>query len=84
MLGTVTIVLCDIFLYRPQIPLHPVHMVPPEHRLYGAMFGSLGPVIGLFWFAWTAREDISWASPVVSMVFLYVGPLSRPTFPKGC
>jgi hypothetical protein len=24
--------------------------------------------IGLFWFAWTARSDISWASPVVAAI----------------
>lgn len=67
-LGTITIILCDILLYRPQIPKHPPHMVPPEYRLYPAMIGSIGLPIGLFWFAWTARADISWASPVVAMI----------------
>lgn len=37
-----------------------------EHRLYGAMLGSVGLPIGLFWFAWSARSDVSWASPVVA------------------
>ncbi|KAK0701580.1 major facilitator superfamily domain-containing protein [Lasiosphaeria miniovina] len=68
LLGTLTIIICDILLYRPQVPLHPAHMVPPEYRLYPAMIGSLGPPIGLFWFGWTARPEISWASPVVAMV----------------
>lgn len=67
-MGTITIILCDVFLYRPQIPKHPPHMIPPEYRLYPAMIGSLGMPIALFWFAWTAREDISWASPVVAIV----------------
>lgn len=67
-LGTVTIILCDIFLYRPQIPRHPPHMIPPEYRLYPAMIGSVGMPISLFWFAWTARSDISWASPVLALI----------------
>jgi hypothetical protein len=67
-LGTITIILCDVFLYRRQISRHPPHQVPPEHRLYPAMIGSVGLPLGLFWFAWTARSDISWASPVVAIV----------------
>ena len=67
-LGTITIILCDIFFYRPQIAKHPPHQVPPEWRLIPAMIGSIGLPIGLFWFAWTARRDISWASPAVAMV----------------
>ncbi|KAK0651008.1 major facilitator superfamily domain-containing protein, partial [Cercophora newfieldiana] len=67
-LGTLTIVLCDIFLYRKEIPRHPPHMVPPEYRLYPAMIGSVGLPIGLFWLAWTARADVHWAAPVVAMV----------------
>jgi len=67
-LGTLTIILCDVLLYRRQIPRHPPHMVPPEYRLYPAMVGSLGLPAGLFWLAWTARADVSWASPVVALV----------------
>lgn len=66
-LGTVTIFLCDIFFYRKQILRHPPHQVPPEYRLLPAMIGSIGLPLGLFWFAWTARQDISWASPAVAM-----------------
>ena len=68
LLGTLTIILCDVFLYRKQIPRHPEHMIPPEYRLYPAMIGSVGMPVGLFWMAWTAREDVHWASPVVAMV----------------
>ncbi|KAK3349580.1 major facilitator superfamily transporter [Lasiosphaeria hispida] len=67
-LGTLTIILCDVFLYRRQIPKHPPHMVPPEYRLYPAMLGSLGMPVGLFWMAWTSRSDVSWVSPVVAMI----------------
>lgn len=42
--------------------------IPPEHRLYAAMLGSAGLPIGLFWFAWTSRADVSWISPVLATV----------------
>lgn len=67
-LGLVTILLCDVLLYRKQIPKYPIHRVPPEHRLYPAMIGSIGLPIGLFWFAWSARKDISWAVPAAAMI----------------
>lgn len=56
--------------------------VEPEHRLYAAMIGGVGLPVGLFWFAWTARSDVHWASPVVSTIFFAWGNLcvfvSRP------
>lgn len=70
-LGFLTIILCDIFIYRKQIPkFQPpqYRQVPPEHRLYPAMIGSAGLPIGLFWFAWTAREDISWGVPAAAII----------------
>jgi hypothetical protein len=72
LLGTVTVLICNIFLYLPKVAKHAGSQVPPEHRLYPALIGSVGLPIGLFWFAWTARADISWASPVVAiMVFAW-------------
>lgn len=68
LLGTLTTILCDMLLYRRQVPRHPPHMVPPEYRLYPAMIGSLGLPAGLFWLAWAARADVSWASPAVALV----------------
>ncbi|GFP60151.1 major facilitator superfamily multidrug transporter mdrA [Trichoderma asperellum] len=67
-LGLATIMACEIFFYRKQVPNYPPHKIPPEHRLYPAMMGCFGLPIGLFWFAWTAREDISWASPAVAII----------------
>ena len=32
------------------------------------MIGSFLLPLGLFWFGWTARSDISWASPVVAII----------------
>lgn len=49
--------------------------VEPEHRLYAAMIGCVGIPIGLFWFAWTARPDVHWASPVVSTILFSWGNL---------
>ena len=69
-LGTVTVILCNIFLYLPKVSKHPDGQVPPEYRLYPALIGSVGLPIALFWFAWTTRADISWASPVVLCVFV--------------
>lgn len=66
----VTCWICDRYLYQPQVRKSHAEgrngVVAPEHRLYPAMMGSFGLPISLFWFAWTARKDISWASPVVS------------------
>lgn len=32
------------------------------------MIGSLGLPIGLFWFAWTAKREVHWISPVLAAV----------------
>jgi len=42
--------------------------VPPEERLCASMIGSFGLPAGLFWFAWTARSDVHWISPVLAGV----------------
>ncbi|KAF5631037.1 major facilitator superfamily transporter [Fusarium sp. NRRL 25303] len=74
-LGLITVILCDVFLYRKQAPKYPLHQIPPEHRLYPSMIGSIGLPIGLFWFAWTARSGVSWASPAASMIIFAWGNL---------
>lgn len=70
LLGTITIIVCEVVLYRPKIARLPPGTTYPEWRLYPAMIGSIGPPVGLFWFAWTARADISWASPAISIIVL--------------
>ena len=40
----------------------------PEHRLYSAMLGSWGMVIGLFWFGWCADKGVHWAPTVVGVI----------------
>ncbi|OQU94371.1 hypothetical protein CLAIMM_00732 [Cladophialophora immunda] len=39
-----------------------------EDILWPAIFGSVGIPIGLFWFAWTVRTDVHWASPVCALI----------------
>jgi hypothetical protein len=70
-----TVMLCDIFFYRPKSAKYPPHQAPPELRLYPAMIGSFGLPIGLLWFGWTSRADISWASPAVAIMIFAWGNL---------
>lgn len=55
----------------PKLPRH----VEPEHRLYPAMIGSIGIPLGLFWFGWSARPGVHWASPVIATMFFAWGNL---------
>ncbi|KAH8599452.1 MFS multidrug transporter-like protein [Bisporella sp. PMI_857] len=72
LLAVPTMLVCDRLFYQPQVRRSRKDgnngIVPPEYRLIPAMIGSFGPPVGLFWFAWTARNDILWASPVVSLI----------------
>jgi MFS family permease len=69
-IAVATVIIIDRVIYRSHH--HKSHkegregVVAPEHRLYAAMMGSLGIPIGLFWFAWTARKDVHWISPVLA------------------
>ncbi|SPO07617.1 related to TPO4 - Proposed vacuolar polyamine transporter [Cephalotrichum gorgonifer] len=74
-LGAVTVLICNVVLYLPRARRHPPREVPPEYRLYPAMIGSVGLPVGLFWLAWTARKDISWASPTVAIAIFAWGNL---------
>lgn len=67
-LGLSTIMLIEVFVYRKLIPKFGSNNVPPEHRLYAAMLGSIGLPVGLFWFAWSAKSEISWASPAAAII----------------
>ena len=67
LLGAMTVLLCDIFIYRRKAASYQGRRVPPEHRLYPSLIGSIGLPISLFWFGWTSRADVSWASPVTAI-----------------
>ena len=68
LLSLVAVMACDVLLYRPQVAKHPPNAVPPEYRLFPAMMGGVGLVASLFWFGWTARSSIHWASPAVAIM----------------
>lgn len=42
--------------------------VDPEHRLYSAMIGSWGIMIGLFWFGWCAERGVHWAPTLLGAI----------------
>jgi hypothetical protein len=67
-LGLLTIFACDVLLYRLKAAKYPTGKFLPEHRLYSAMIDSFGLPIGLFWFAWSSKTSVSWASPVIAIV----------------
>lgn len=48
----------------------------PEHRLHSAMVGSVAIPVGLFWFAWTARDSVHWSCPVLATIPFAWGNLS--------
>lgn len=73
--GTVTVVLCDILLYRRQAANLRGQQVPPELRLYPSLIGSVALPVSLFWFGWTSRADISWASPLIAVMLFAWGNL---------
>lgn len=62
--------------YRKSLAEGRKGVVAPEHRLYSAMMGSVGLPVGLFWFAWTARESIHWVSPLLATIPFAWGNLS--------
>ncbi|KAK9416856.1 putative Major facilitator superfamily (MFS) profile domain-containing protein [Seiridium unicorne] len=73
LLGAVLIGLCDGLIYRPKARHFPPHQIPPENRLYPAMIGSVMLPISLFWFGWTAKSNISPASPITAIVVFGTG-----------
>lgn len=68
-LGLLTVLLTDIFIYKKrQVPrFHPAPP-PPEHRLYAAMIGSFGLPVGLFWFGWSGFHGVHWISTTLAIV----------------
>ena len=72
MLASTTVILTDRLIYRKHLTQSHLQgkdgIVAPEHRLYAAMISSIGIPIGLSWFAWTARKEVHWMSPVTAAV----------------
>lgn len=72
-LGFLAVVYIDRRTYPALEAKYGVGMVPPEHRLYGAMAGCALNPASLFWFGWCADAGVFWASPVVAAVPFAVG-----------
>ncbi|KAJ6079779.1 hypothetical protein N7467_009532 [Penicillium canescens] len=51
------------------------HRPDPEVSLYMGMFGAPAIPISMFWMGWTARESISYWSPLTSSVMFGFGVL---------
>jgi hypothetical protein len=71
LLGTATCILVDRMLYQKQHRKALAEgklQAAPEHRLYSAMIGSGGIVVGLFWFGWCAGTGQHWGVCLVGAV----------------
>ncbi|KAH7412074.1 major facilitator superfamily domain-containing protein [Phaeosphaeria sp. MPI-PUGE-AT-0046c] len=71
LLGVTTCIIIDQTLYqkihRKAMSEGKTH-VAPEHRLYSAMIGSSGIVVGLFWLGWAAQKGAHWAVTLAGAV----------------
>ena len=71
-LATIAFILIDRVTYRKwtleRRKNGNMQQLPPEHRLYPAMLGSLLLPLGLFWFAWSARSSVHWIVPILASV----------------
>ena len=72
LLAVITVIIIDRLTFRKHhgesLRSGSGGVVAPEHRLHAAKMGSLGLPIGLFWFAWSARKDVHWISPVLAAI----------------
>ncbi|KAL1792503.1 hypothetical protein ACET3X_009010 [Alternaria dauci] len=69
--GGLTTIIVDRTLYQKKYReglLKGKSNVDPEHRLYAAMGGALGMVIGLFWFGWCADQGVHWAAVIMGVI----------------
>lgn len=71
LLGGVTSIIVDHLVYQKkhqQALTSGKTSVEPEHRLYSAMIGSWGILIGLFWFGWCAASGVHWAPTLLGAI----------------
>jgi MFS family permease len=64
--GSLCFILIDRLTYVNLLKQKNMTMLPQERRLIGAMIGSIALPISLFWFAWSARAEVHWISPVLA------------------
>lgn len=75
-LAAITSVLLDKLTYSRLSKKHPNGMIPIEYRLFPAMIGGFAITASLFWIGWTAKPEISFASPIVGTLFYVWGSMS--------
>lgn len=75
-LAAVTSILLDKLTYSRLSKKHHNSMIPIEYRLFPAMIGGFAMTASLFWIGWTAKPEISFASPIVGTVFYVWGSMS--------
>ncbi|KAF2846222.1 MFS multidrug transporter-like protein [Plenodomus tracheiphilus IPT5] len=71
LLGGFTNIMVDRVIYQAkykQAVAAGKQNVEPEHRLYSAMAGGTGMVVGLFWFGWCADRGVHWAATLLGAV----------------
>jgi MFS transporter, DHA1 family, multidrug resistance protein len=76
LLAAVTSILLDKLTVSRMSKKNPNGMIPIEYRLFPAMIGGFGMTASLFWIGWTAKPEISFASPVVGTVLYVWGSMS--------
>ncbi|ETN39835.1 uncharacterized protein HMPREF1541_06061 [Cyphellophora europaea CBS 101466] len=77
------LILVDLYLYQPRLtrrrndadPAIRASGLPPEDRLFAALYGSLVLPIGIFWFGWSARPGVPWISPIIAQGVTMLGSI---------
>jgi MFS transporter, DHA1 family, multidrug resistance protein len=79
----VFIIAFDRYMYQPRLarvrnhpdPAQRSNSLPPECRLYGALYGSLVMPVGLFWFGFTATPSIHYLVPIAAQGMTILGSI---------
>ncbi|RAR13776.1 MFS general substrate transporter [Stemphylium lycopersici] len=69
--GSITTMIVDTKIYQKkyrEAKAAGQSYAEPEHRLYSAMMGCWGIVIGLFWFGWCADKGVHWAPTILGAI----------------
>ncbi|KAL9063232.1 MAG: hypothetical protein Q9161_009573 [Pseudevernia consocians] len=79
-LGPILLIATDKYIYTPKL-LHlkattTARTLPPKHRLYAGMLGSLLLPLSLFAFAWLSRPSIPWIYPILTQAIFMLGALT--------
>lgn len=76
LLAAVTSILLEHIIYARLSKKSHDRMVEIEYRLLPAMVGGFAITASLFWIGWTAKPEITWASPVVGTGLYVWGSMS--------